>query len=68
VQVRLRCGMPELAAVLHELESGSPQLFIDNLDLLSRASYLGAAQESGAVDVNFNLYGYLLATPGVPGA
>lgn len=68
VQVRLRCGMPELAAVLHELESGSPQLFVDNLDLLSRASYLGAAQESGAVDVNFNLYGYLLEVPGVPGA
>ncbi|GGA84632.1 protein XpsM [Arenimonas soli] len=65
VQVRLRCGMPELAAVLHALESGSPQLFVDNLDLLSRASYLGSAQESGAVDVNFNLYGYLLDVPGV---
>ncbi|HEX5694514.1 MAG TPA: type II secretion system protein GspM [Arenimonas sp.] len=68
VQVRLRCGIPELAAVLHELESGSPQLFVDNLDLLSRASYLGAAQESGAVDVSFNLYGYLLEVPEVPGA
>ena len=68
VQVRLRCGMGELAAVLHALESGSPQLFIDNLDLLSRRSYLGAGQDNGAVDVAFDLYGYLLATPEVPGA
>lgn len=68
VQVRLRCGMPELAAVLHELESGSPQLFVEELDLLSRASYLGAAKESGALDVSFNLYGYLLDVKGVPGA
>ncbi|WP_374604268.1 type II secretion system protein GspM [Arenimonas sp.] len=68
VQVRLRCGMPELAAVLHELESGSPQLFVENLELLSRASYLGAAKETGTLDVSFTLYGYLLAVPGVNGA
>lgn len=68
VQVRLRCGMGELAAVLHALESGSPQLFVENLDILSRASYLGAAQEGGAMDVSFELSGYLLAAPGVPGA
>jgi general secretion pathway protein M len=60
VQVRLRCGMGELAAVLHALESGSPQLFIDNLDLLSRRSYLTAGADSGgAIDVSFDLYGYL---------
>jgi len=60
VQVRLRCGMTELGAVLHALESGSPQLFIDNLDLLSRRSYLAAGNDSGgALDVSFDLYGYL---------
>ena len=60
VQVRLRCGMNELGAVLHALESGSPQLFIDNLDLLSRRSYLAAGTDSGgALDVSFDLYGYL---------
>ena len=60
VQVRLRCGMGELAAVLHALESGSPQLFIDNLDMLSRRSYLAAgADAGGALDVSFDLYGYL---------
>ena len=60
VQVRLRCGMGELAAVLHALESGSPQLFIDNLDMLSRRSYLAAGGEGGGgLDVSFDLYGYL---------
>ena len=60
VQVRLRCGMGELGAVLHALESGSPQLFIDNLDLLSRRSYLSANNDGGgAIDVTFDLYGYL---------
>jgi general secretion pathway protein M len=62
VQVRLRCGSGELAAVLHALESGSPQLFIDNLDMLTRRSYLQAgADNSGALDVSFDLYGYLKA-------
>jgi general secretion pathway protein M len=65
VQVRLRCGMGELAAVLHALESGSPQLFIDNLDLLSRRTYLVTGNErSGAIDVTFDLYGYLKSTNG----
>ena len=63
VQVRLRCGMAELGAVLHALESGSPQLFVDNLDLLSRRSYLGTGLEGGAMDVSFDLYGYLKSSP-----
>ena len=65
VQVRLRCGMGELAAVLHALESGSPQLFIDNLDILSRRSYLVSGNETGGpLDVGFDLYGYLKSAPG----
>jgi general secretion pathway protein M len=60
VQVRLHCGMAEFAGVLHALEGGSPQLFIDNLDLLSRRSYLGAGNEAATgMDVSFDLYGYL---------
>jgi general secretion pathway protein M len=68
VQVRLRCGMGELAAVLYSLESGSPQLFVDNLDLLSRRSYLptNLDGEGGALDVSFDLYGYL-KTPATGG-
>ena len=64
VQVRLRCGMAELGAVLHALESGSPQLFVDNLDLLSRRSYLAAGPDGGGIDVSFDLYGYLTTPAG----
>ena len=59
VQVRLRCGTGELSAVFHALESGSPQLFIDNLDMLSRDSYLQTPGTGGSLDVSFDLYGYL---------
>jgi len=65
VQVRLRCGMSEMAQVLQALEGGSPQLFVDNLELLSRRSYLGVGAETnaGAMDVSFDLYGYLPSKP-----
>ena len=35
VQVRLRCGTPELAMVLHSLESGTPRLCVDNLNVVA---------------------------------
>lgn len=60
VQVRLRCGTPELAAVLHALESGSPRLFVDNLNILAqRYAYMSADSGTGGLDVTFDLYGYL---------
>jgi hypothetical protein len=40
-------------------------LFIDNLDLLSRRSYLTAGLEgSSGLDVSFDLYGYIKNAPG----
>jgi len=63
VQVRLRCGMAEMANILHSLEGGSPQLFVDNLELLSRASYNNAGPTGGAVEVVFDLFGYIQAAP-----
>jgi general secretion pathway protein M len=64
VQVRLRCGTPELAMVLHSLESGAPRLFVDNLNVLSNRFIFTAEQSgnSGGLDVNFDLYGYLPAS------
>ncbi|MEO8364749.1 MAG: type II secretion system protein GspM [Pseudoxanthomonas sp.] len=62
VQVRLRCGTPELAAVLHSLESGTPRLFVDNLNVLSQHySYLAnmGGGNSAGLEVSFDLYGYL---------
>ncbi|RZA31540.1 MAG: general secretion pathway protein GspM [Lysobacteraceae bacterium] len=61
VQVRLRCGTPELGAVLHALESGTPRLFVDNLNILAqRYAYISAAPGgNGGLDASFDLYGYL---------
>lgn len=64
VQVRLRCGNPELAAVLHSLETGTPRLFVDNLNILSQRHTLAAGANSGGVDVSFDLSGYVLPPPG----
>jgi general secretion pathway protein M len=67
VQVRLRCGTPELAAALHSLESGTPRLFVDNLNVLSQHyTYLAntAGGNSAGLEVSFDLYGYLKPVPG----
>ncbi len=73
VQVRLRCGTPELAAVLHALESGSPRVFVDNLNVLAQRFYFAPNQaapgqgrtQSGGLDVSFDLSGYLATPAGV---
>lgn len=62
VQVRLRCGNPELAAVLHALESGTPRLFVDNLNILAQRYFFlpgQGGQQQGGLDVSFDLHGYL---------
>lgn len=70
VQVRLRCGTPELAAVLHALESGTPRLFVDNLNVLAQRYFFAPGQgtQAGGLDVSFDLYGYLRPAPAVPDA
>ncbi len=66
VQVRLRCGTPELASVLHSLESGSPRLFVDNLNVITSRFIFSAEQSpnAGGLEINFDLYGYLPASGG----
>jgi general secretion pathway protein M len=67
VQVRLRCGTPELAAALHSLESGTPRLFVDNLSVLSQHyTYLAnvAGGNGAGLEVSFELYGYLRPVAG----
>ncbi|WP_425480695.1 type II secretion system protein GspM [Lysobacter silvisoli] len=67
VQVRLRCGTSETATVLHTLETGSPRLFVGNLNLLSARGYFvpgtGRPSSDGGLDVSFDLYGYLRPGP-----
>ncbi len=64
VQARLTCGTPELAAVLHSLESGSPRLFVDNLNITAQRFFFSAEQsaQNNGLDVSFDLYGYLPAS------
>ena len=62
VQVRLRCGTPELAQVLHALEGGTPRVFVDNLNILAQRYFFMPGQnanQAGGLDVSFDLYGYL---------
>ncbi len=67
VQVRMRCGMPELATVLYRLENRSPRMFVDNLNILTQANYFvpdPARSQQGGLDVSFDLYGYLRPAAG----
>jgi general secretion pathway protein M len=69
VQVRLQCGTPELAAVLHALESGTPRLFVNNLNVLSmNYAFQPTASNPGnsGLDVTFDLYGYLRPPTAAP--
>lgn len=60
VRVSLHCGMAETVAVLHALESGSPRLFVDNLNILSQAgSYSPQDPLAAGLGVTFDLYGYI---------
>jgi general secretion pathway protein M len=66
VQVRLRCGAPELASVLHALEGGSPRVFVDNLNILAQRYFYMPGQaraNSGGLDVSFDMYGYIPPRP-----
>ena len=69
VQVRMRCGNAELAAVLHALESETPRLFVDNLSILSQGFFFLPGQnrgQGGGLDVSFDLYGYLRPVQNAP--
>lgn len=59
VQVRLSCGTPELANVLYALESGTPRLFVENLNVLAQTYSFAPGTASAGLDVSFDLYGYL---------
>jgi len=67
VQVRMLCGMGEFSAFLHEVEGGRPQLFVDELNIISRHNFVteGQPADNGALDISFNLYGYLRPGGGV---
>lgn len=63
IQVRMRCALEPFASILYELENGKPYLFVDQM-MIYRQQYgympPGAkAQPASALDIRFNLSGYL---------
>lgn len=61
IRVRLRCSLEEFAPVLYQLESGSPMLFVDEVQIWKQTGYRapGSTQVSSYLDVQFTLSGYL---------
>ena len=61
IKVRMRCSLEEFAPVLHELESGSPLLFLEDLQIWKQTGYRvpGTNQVASYLDIRFDLYGYL---------
>ncbi len=61
VSISLRCDMQPLAAVMHDLEQGTPYLFIDDLSIYRNPV---AAQQNNAppLEVQFTLSGYVRQT------
>jgi len=63
IKVRMRCELEPMTAVLHGLESSSPQLFITDLNVTARRQYVtpGITDPSmlGGIDFSFDVFGYL---------
>ena len=61
VQARLKCDLEPLAAILQDLESGKPYLFVDQVMIYKQQTYRppGAKVATIPLDVRFNLSGYL---------
>jgi general secretion pathway protein M len=48
------------------VESGTPRLFVDNLNILAQRYFFAPGRggnQSGGLDVSFDLYGYLRPLP-----
>lgn len=61
IKARLRCDWETLAPILHELESTSPVLFIDEVQAWKQSGYRapGANAVESFLDVHFDVYGYI---------
>ncbi len=64
IRLQMRTTIGPLARILHSLETGTPLLFIDNLDIQSRAPRTRDKEEATVdpvLTVGFDVYGYLVA-------
>jgi general secretion pathway protein M len=61
VNVRMRCGIDDVMSILHWLESSVPLIIVEVMTIVKPRvrSRRGEAQDSGLLDVRFNMSGYL---------
>lgn len=63
VNVRMRCEIDDLTQMLHSLETGAPMVFAEELTVVKprarRRNNDQAADGSQALDIRFNMTGYL---------
>ena len=63
VNVRMRCDAEDFLQVLYGMETGEPLMLVDDLNIIKprtrRSSRNSPAQQQGALDIRFNVSGYL---------
>lgn len=63
VNVRMRCDAEDFLQILHGMETGEPLMLVDDLNIIKprarRTSRNAPAQQQGALDIRFNVSGYL---------
>jgi len=62
VNVRMRCDAEDFLQVLYRMETGTPLMLVDDLNIIrprTRRSRGSKAQVQGALDIRFNVSGYL---------
>ncbi len=61
IRVRLRCSLEEFAPILYDIESQSPMLFVDEVQIWKQTGYRapGSNEMTSYLDIQFTLYGYL---------
>jgi general secretion pathway protein M len=74
VNMRLRCHMSEFVKLLHSIESSTPMLFVEDLNVFKLAvrqrqssrnrANNNVAADNLSLDIRFNLAGYLSANSG----
>jgi len=63
VNVRMRCEAEDFLQVLYQMETGTPLMLVDDLNIIKprtrRRSRTTQPQAQGALDIRFNVSGYL---------
>lgn len=61
IRVRLRCSLTEFQPILYDIESASPVLFVDDVQIWAQSGFQqpGSNQVSSYLDIQMTLWGYM---------